>query len=44
MGLYPLDALKLAGVDLSTPEPVEATFDILAGMVDRLEELTRVKQ
>jgi len=41
--LYPLDALKLAGVDLSTPEPVEATFDILAQMVDRLEELTRAK-
>jgi len=39
--LYPLDALKLAGVDLSTPEPVEATFEILSQMVDRLEELTR---
>jgi oligoendopeptidase F len=38
--LYPLDALKLAGVDLSTPQPVEETFDILAQMVDRLEELT----
>ena len=41
--LYPLDALKLAGVDLSTPEPVEATFEILAQMVDRLEELTRAE-
>lgn len=41
--LYPLDALKLAGVDLSTPEPVEQTFEILAQMVDRLEELTRAK-
>jgi len=39
--LYPLDALKLAGVDLSSPEPVEQTFDILSQMVDRLEELTR---
>jgi oligoendopeptidase F len=39
--LYPLDALKLAGVDLSTPQPVEETFEILAQMVDRLEELTR---
>ena len=38
--VYPLDALKMAGVDLSTPQPVEETFEILAGMVDRLEELT----
>lgn len=38
--LYPLDALKLAGVDMRSPEPVEATFAILAGLVDRLEELT----
>jgi oligoendopeptidase F len=42
--VYPLDALKLAGVDLSTPQPVEETFEILAQMVDRLEELTAVKQ
>src|SRR5690606_28008520 len=38
--VYPLDALKRAGVDLSTPEPVEETFEILAQMVDRLEALT----
>ena len=37
--IYPLDALKLAGVDLSTPEPVQQTFDVMAGMIDRLEEL-----
>jgi oligoendopeptidase F len=41
--LYPIDTLKLAGVDLSTPQPVEETFEILAQMVDKLEELTRVK-
>lgn len=38
--LYPLDALRLAGVDLSTPQPVEETFEILSQMVDRLEKLT----
>jgi oligoendopeptidase F len=38
--LFPLDALKLAGVDMASPEPVEKTFGVLAGMVDRLEELT----
>jgi oligoendopeptidase F len=41
--LYPLDALKLAGVDLSTPKPVEATFQILAGLVDELERLVEQK-
>jgi oligoendopeptidase F len=37
--VYPLDALKLAGVDLTTPQPVEATFKVLSDMVDKLEEL-----
>ena len=37
--LYPLEALKLAGVDLTTPQPVEETFSVLAGLVDRLEGL-----
>lgn len=37
--LYPLDALKLAGVDLTSPEPIEQTFAVLAGLVDRLEGL-----
>ncbi|MCL4489919.1 MAG: oligoendopeptidase F [Chloroflexi bacterium] len=37
--VYPLDALRSAGVDLTTPEPVEKTFGVLARMVERLEEL-----
>jgi oligoendopeptidase F len=37
--LYPLEALKLAGVDLSTPQAVEETFLVLAGYIDRLERL-----
>ncbi len=37
--VYPLDALKIAGVDLTKPEPVEAGFAVLADMVDRLEKL-----
>lgn len=36
---YPLDILKDAGVDLASPEPVEETFGVLAGLVDRLEKL-----
>lgn len=38
--LYPLDALQLAGVDMNSPEPVEAAFGVLEGYVSRLEELT----
>jgi oligoendopeptidase F len=38
--LYPLDTLKVAGVDMNTPAAVEKTFDILRQMVDRLEQLT----
>ncbi len=37
--LYPLDALKLAGVDMTTPEAVEKTFAVMAGYIERLEEL-----
>ncbi len=38
--LFPLDALKLAGVDLASAEPVERTFAVLAQYVDHLEKLT----
>jgi oligoendopeptidase F len=37
--LNPLDALKLAGVDMTTPEAVEKTFGVLSSLVDRLEKL-----
>lgn len=37
--MYPLDALQMAGVDLTSPEPVEKAFAVLAGLVDRLEKL-----
>jgi oligoendopeptidase F len=36
---YPLDALQRAGVDLTTPEPVEQAFAVLASYVERLEAL-----
>jgi oligoendopeptidase F len=39
--LYPVDALKQAGVDMSTPDAVETTFGILADYVERLDQLTR---
>lgn len=37
---YPLDVLKRAGVDLTTPEPVRQTFRVLERLIDRLEALT----
>ena len=38
--VYPLDALKMAGVDMTDPEPVRTTFGILAELVERLDKLT----
>ena len=37
--MYPVDALKQAGVDMTKPDAVETTFGVLADMVDRLERL-----
>ncbi len=37
--LYALDVLKKAGVDLSSPKPVEETFAVMESYIDRLEEL-----
>lgn len=35
----PIEGLRQAGVDMSTPEPVERAFAIMAGYIDRLEAL-----
>ncbi|MGI8588252.1 MAG: oligoendopeptidase F [Chloroflexia bacterium] len=37
--LYPMDALKLAGIDMTQPEPVERAFRVLESLVDRLDKL-----
>jgi oligoendopeptidase F len=37
--VYPLEALKMAGVDMTNPQPVEDAFAVLASYVDRLEDL-----
>jgi len=36
---YPIDNLKMTGVDLSTPGPVESAFEYLSNLVYRLEGL-----
>ncbi|HSS62135.1 MAG TPA: oligoendopeptidase F [Candidatus Limnocylindrales bacterium] len=41
--MYPLEGLRMAGVDMTSPEPVEAAFATLASMVDRLETLARAR-
>jgi oligoendopeptidase F len=37
--LYPLDALRLAGLDMQSSEPLDRAFAVLAGFVERLERL-----
>ncbi len=37
--MYPLEALKIAGIDMNSPEPVERGFGVLKSMVDELEKL-----
>lgn len=37
--MYPLDGLRLAGVDMSSAEPIEAAFAALAQTVGRLDDL-----
>jgi oligoendopeptidase F len=38
---YPLEVLKKAGVDLTSPQPVEAAFAKMADYVDQLEKLLK---
>jgi len=37
--VYPLEALKTAGVDMTSSEPVHKAFAVMSGFVDRLESL-----
>jgi oligoendopeptidase F len=36
---YPLEVLKRAGVDLTSPAPVDAAFELMSSYIDRLEKL-----
>ncbi len=38
---YPLDSLKLAGVDMSKPEPVKAAMKVFEGLLDEMAELMK---
>jgi oligoendopeptidase F len=37
--LYPIELLKIAGVDMSTRAPIEATADKMSELLDRMEEI-----
>jgi oligoendopeptidase F len=37
--VYALDALRVAGIDMGSSEPVERAFDVLEGLIDRLDQL-----
>jgi len=37
--MYPLDALRVAGVDMATREPIDRAFGALGPYLDRLEQL-----
>ena len=40
---YPLNLLKAAGVDLADSAPIDQTFDVMAGLIDRLDQLVSLK-
>ena len=37
----PIDLLKGAGVDMTTPEPVNQALELFAKLLDEMEELTK---
>jgi len=42
---YPIELLKKAGIDMTTPEPVYATIDVFEDYVEQLEAaLAEMKQ
>jgi oligoendopeptidase F len=36
---YPVDILKTAGVDMTTPDPVNRTIKLFSNLVDQMEQL-----
>lgn len=37
--VYPLEALKMAGIDMTKPEVVDTAFGVLSDLIDRLSDL-----
>ena len=36
---YPIELLKIAGVDMSKPDAIKTGLDVFAGLLDEMEEL-----
>jgi oligoendopeptidase F len=41
--MYPIDALQMAGIDMTQPEPLDRAFKVLEGFVNKLEALVEEK-
>ena len=39
--MYPLDELKIAGVDLTSPEPIERALKVFVETLDEFETLMK---
>jgi oligoendopeptidase F len=39
---YPIEVLKKAGVDMSTPRPIQDTMDLFSQLLDELEKLLKL--
>ena len=39
--LYPMDLFGLAGIDMTTSEPIEKAFGVLSSLVDQMDDLIR---
>lgn len=39
---YPIEILKKAGVDMSTPRPIQDTMDLFSQLLDELEKLLKI--
>lgn len=42
-GDYPITILRKAGVDMTTPKPIQDTMDLFGQMLDELERLLKIQ-
>ena len=41
---YPIEILKKAGIDMSSPKPIQETMDLFGQLLDELESLLKLRQ
>ena len=37
--VYPIEALEIAGIDMTAPEPIESALSVYGNYLDRVDEL-----